>query len=310
MISDIVRLYSDHGVPYELPGHKHVSAGWVGTPCPFCSGNPGFHLGYCTDPGSRYAGRFVCWRCGAKKTLEALSEILRTDLPGARYTLSHYRQISGILDIEKQEERRERPSRLKFPAGTGPMTDRHRRYLSSRGFDPDRLESEWGLLGTGPAGDYKHRVIIPITHGRRVVSYQGRDITGKSDMKYKACRQEEELRDHKQCLYGLDRVRGDRVLVVEGVPSVWRLGPGTVGTFGVKYTPAQVALLLKKKLVFILFDPEPEAQEQARKLGTELTTGGVRSEIIEIPPGGDPGDLPDDDAQAIVRDLLGKNFFR
>lgn len=300
---DIIRLYNDRGIGYELPGHKHVSAGWVGIPCPFCSGNPGFHLGYCTDPGSRYAGRFVCWRCGPKKVYDVLCRVLSMDKSGVRGLLGIYEQNFPMNFENNKEEKRERKSSLVLPPGTDKMKQNHRKYLIDRKFDPEKLEKEWGLKGTGPVGPYKHRIIIPIEHHWKLVSYQGRDITGKSDMKYKACRQEDEVRDHKDCLYGLDKTKSNRVIVVEGVTDVWRLGPGTVATFGIKYKPAQVRLLLNFAMVFILFDPESEAQEQAKKLGLELKTAGVQSELIDI-FSGDPGDLSDKDAAYISKDLL------
>lgn len=305
MIIDIIRLYNDRGVRYELPGHKHVTDGWVGVPCPFCSGNPGYHLGYCTDPGSRYAGRYVCWRCGPKKTLVALGRILSTDENETRHVLHLYRQDNGALPAYKPEIKRRRE--LLLPAGTDKMTRRHRDYLQQRQFDPNQLEQLWELQGTGPVGDYKHRIIIPIRHRGKLVSYQGRDITGKSGMKYKACRQEHEVIEHKHCLYGLDKAKRDRVIVVEGVTDVWRLGPGAVATFGVKFKPAQVALLLRFKRVFILFDPDPEAQHQAELLGTCLAGAGRDIQIIQLDgTSGDPADLPQQEADDIVAELLGK----
>jgi DNA primase len=304
---DIIRLYDDRGVEYKLPGHKHVSAGWVGVPCPFCSGNPGYHLGYCIDPGSKYAGRYVCWRCGPKKVSDVLCRILSLDKSGLRAILDIYQRNLPINFENDEGKKRERKSRLILPAGTGEMNKRHRQYLIDRKFDPDKLEKEWGLKGTGPVGPYKHRIIIPIEYKGQLVSYQGRDITGKSDMKYKACQQENEVRDHKDCLYGLDKARSNKVIVVEGVTDVWRMGPGSVATFGIKYKPSQVRLLLNFSMVFILFDPESEAQEQARKLGLELKTAGIQSELIDI-GSGDPGELSEEEADYISLDLLGKKI--
>ena len=43
---DVLRLYQDYGVDHLTEGHKHCRDGWVNTPCPFCSGNDGYHLGW------------------------------------------------------------------------------------------------------------------------------------------------------------------------------------------------------------------------------------------------------------------------
>ena len=140
-----------------------------------------------------------------------------------------------------------------------------------------------------------------------MVSYQGRDITNKSDMKYKACRQELELKDHKNCLYGLDQVPGGSVVGVEGITDVWRLGFGAVATFGIKYTIAQVALFLRFQNIIFLFDPEEQAQEQARKLSSELIGGGRHVELIQyLESNVDPGDMSDDDSKYLMKDLIGR----
>ena len=41
---DIVQLYQDHNVDFMTEGHPHCRPGWVNTVCPFCTGNPGYHL--------------------------------------------------------------------------------------------------------------------------------------------------------------------------------------------------------------------------------------------------------------------------
>ena len=302
---NILKLYQDRGISFQLPGHKHVSAGWVGTPCPFCTGNPGYHLGYCTDPSSQYAGKFVCYRCGGgKRFIPTLSSLLGINEAEALQIATEY-HMEGSPTVTPRRERILAP-RCLLPIGTESMGKRHKNYLSSRNFDPDYLEREWGLQGTGPTGAYKQRIIIPIEYQGKLVTYQGRDITDKSKMKYKACLPTDEARPIKHCLYGIDKVDPKRgCVVVEGVADVWRLGPGAVAVFGVKYEEAQVRLLAKFRRVFILFDSEerdPQAGEQARKLRGELSILGVDVYNIDLEEG-DPGDMKDNDARALMRDL-------
>jgi DNA primase len=185
------------------------------------------------------------------------------------------------------------------------MGPEHKKYLTERLYFPETLEKEWGLKGVRHLGPYKWRIIAPIHYKGVRVSYQGRDITGKSDLRYKACVIEDETRHHKFCLYGLDKVIGKRVVVVEGITGVWRLGPGAVATFGIAWTQAQALLLQRFPEVFILFDPGEEAQRQANELGNQLSLNGQKVEIVQIDDDDlDPGDLPQDEADDFMRQLF------
>ncbi len=301
---NIEKLYRDFNIPYETSGHKHVAPGWVGTPCPFCSGNPGFHLGYCSDSSHRYAGAFSCWRCGGKDRWKALSRILSVPESKVWEIIKQY--SSDSPNIQKKQKPKKKAKECQLPPGTERMKNWHRDYLRNRRFDPIYLEKEWGLLGTGPTGHYKHRIIIPIHFKGRIVSYQGRDITDKSEMKYKACPQEQEVLDHKNCLYGIDKVDGNSIVIVEGVSDVWRLGPGAVATFGIKFKEEQASQLLRFKRIFLLYDSEfddPQAGEQADKLADYLSSPSREVEKITLSEG-DPGDLSDEEAKSLINDLI------
>ena len=172
-------------------------------------------------------------------------------------------------------------------------------------FFAHKLEKEWGLLGTGPVGPYKHRIIAPIHFRNELVSYQGRDITGKSPLRYKACSEKNEVMKHKHTLYGIDKVPGKRVVVVEGIADVWRLGPGAVATFGIKFTGSQINLLSEFEKVFIIFDSgetEDQAEEQSEILCDSLGCLGVDTEQIRL-DGVDPGDMGQTEANNLMKSL-------
>ena len=297
---DFRRIADLHHLPVAPDGHKHYRDGWVNVECPFCSGNPGYHLGYCV------AGDFFrCWRCGRKKTLEALMGVLRISLPEARrlFRQNKGRPQSASARIKPKIRR---TSKLKMPLGTAPLTQVHRSYLQGRGYDPDRLARTWGLLGTGPVGPYKFRIIAPIIHEGEMVSYQGRDITGRSPLRYKACAQSDEVRDHKHCLYGADDVPGEAVVVVEGIADAWRLGAGAVATFGITYTRQQVLLLRQYSTRLILFDTaDSQAVAQAHKLAAELSAFRGTTAVIELPEFKDPGEMPQEEADQLMNELIG-----
>ena len=205
-------------------------------------------------------------------------------------------------------------SRYRRPSDVGPMRQNHRRYLERRGFDPDLVEREWGVLGTGPVSslddgagkpvDYRHRLLVPVVWGGREVSFQARDVTGKSDLRYVSCPVTRELVHHKHVLYGRQERWGEVGIVVEGVTDAWRLGPLACATFGVTYTAEQVVELARHfRRVAIVFDSEPQAQAQARRLAATLRLRlGTEPVVVDL-GGGDPGSMAQDDADHLVREL-------
>ena len=309
---DILKLYHDFNIEYRDHGHKHCRTGWVQIECPFCSGNSGFHLGYCIDSRSKFAGAFVCWRCGGHHSQKVIREILKERHLDIKEILKRY-QISGYAGPAVETQIRLVKSSFKYPSGTGPLQDHHRNYLIKRKFDPDLIEKEWGILGTGPISsltygrgkdkktlDYKNRIIIPIEWEGKVVSFQGRAITKASKMKYLACPEERELINLKTIYYG--KSNGKRCVVVEGVTDVWRLGYGSLSLFGIKYTLAQIKLLSKFEMVFLAFDPEKQAQEQAKKIESALNFRGVKTKMVEGLTT-DPGDMLQEDTNHLMGEL-------
>lgn len=194
--------------------------------------------------------------------------------------------------------------KLKLPTGTAAIGPAHRKYLEGRGFDPELLERKYGLLGTGPAGSLPHRIVAPIFFRGCMVSWQARDITGRAELRYISASPADEEMPHKETLYNIDNCRGRAVIVVEGITDVWLLGDDCLATFGTKFTKAQVLLLAMYRQVFVVYDGEPEAQRQARRLCRILSGLGVVAANILL-DGGDPGDMGQDEAQRLKSELIG-----
>lgn len=301
----IKQLYDDFNIPYAEEGHRNVGGGWIGIDCPFCEGTPDMHLGYNLD-----TNHYSCWRCGSHSVKKTLKKILGINGETADKFIKKYR--GGVRKINKPVKENDDTRRFALPSGCGPLGNNHQQYLLDRRFDPDRLEREWGLLGTGPmssldGSDYKHRIIAPITWDGNIVSFQGRDITDRQSAKYKACSKEREAIHHKKILYGRQDLWQDSGIVVEGITDVWRLGFKAAATFGIKFTPAQVRAIAKAfpGRVFIIFDPEPQAQLQARKLQRELKAyyrnpTVVLYNILDI----DPGAMSQEDADYLTKQLI------
>lgn len=288
---DIIRLFTDYHVPFATEG-KHTQPGWVQIQCPYCDDH-GTKLGW--NIRNEY---FNCWKCGWHYTDETLS--ILTGIPEHEVWIKVKQYTARPETQEEDEELIVRPEVVRVPGES--LQKIHIEYLTERGYDAEKLVREWNLTGTGPVGKYKFRVIYPIFHDGQVVSFQGRDVTNRAELRWKTCRKENEIRDHKHCLGGIQRVVGDSVAVVEGATDGWRMGPGAVWTFGTTYLIEQVRLLLPFKRRFVILDSEekdPNAAKQAQKFCDTLSGFPGETIIVELDEG-DPGTLPQEEADYLM----------
>lgn len=293
------RLCEERGIPYWTDGYKQCRPGWIQLDCPFCVGNVGPHLGY-----DEQQGYFNCWRCGSHSTVEVVATVLHVRQSEARQIVAQYEGFVKGTATERAQLRVSRRRQCALPQGTGPLRSPHKAYLRRRSFDPDTLEALWALQGTANLGPYKFRIIAPIfdLHGR-LVSYQGRDYTGKSELRYKACQEDLEARRHKDMLYGQWLANKDWVVIVEGITDVWRLGRNAVATFGIKYRPTQLAKLRNYSRRFVLFDhSDSQARKQAKRLASELATLPGNVWHVDI-VADDPANMTQADADALMHEL-------
>ena len=293
---DAARFLTDHVIDNTTEGN-HARPGWVQIHCPFCPGGDGnYHLGLNLLSGE-YGN---CWRCGGHSMPSIIQALLH--VPHGK-AVEIFKQYSGRSVIRRPGNKPIFAKSVLLPIGAGPMTERHRRYLDSRGLDPEYLERTFGLRGTGPVGDYRLRIVAPVYLNGKLISYTGRDITGQSKQRWKGCAKENEVYPHKQSLYAIDLAKGDRCVVVEGPSDVWRLGPGAVGAFGINMRPEQLRLLSDRfKTVFFCFDAEAFAQKQGEKMVGVLTAAGAKCNIIRLEDG-DPGGLTQAEADNLMREI-------
>jgi 5S rRNA maturation endonuclease (ribonuclease M5) len=306
----LLDLLNEYRVDYANETHPSVSQGWVGIHCPFCVGSKDYHLG-----ANLESWGFHCWRCGPHKTTDALAAILHISGSEAfqllkKHKRSNYNYARLLKKKEKDTNKLVRMESIKFPSMTGKMTELHKNYLISRNFDPDKLEKEWGLLGTGPIAylgkiNYKFRVLAPFYWNGKIVTFQARDCTGQQAYRYLACPPDEELISIKSIVYQhKDVPTGGSAICVEGITDVWRLGKRAFAVLGIEYSTAQLLSIAKMyKKVIILFDPEPQAQRKARSLSARLQGLGIETRIEKL-TSSDPADLKQEDADALVRHVL------
>lgn len=252
--------------------------------------------------------------------MDVVRRLLGVPRDEAEKVYAEYSGATGIRAGLNRKGPREsdivKPTKI-YPPGEA-LSTYHRRYLSDRGFDPDRLEQMYGLTGTGPnesweGSDFRLRIIIPIhDHRGRLVSFQGRDITGKQELRYKACPVAKAIMNYKDTLYGAHHAWGlSRIVAVEGVFDQWRMGDGFVSTFGTSLTDAQIAVLAQWPEIIFLFDPEKEAQARALEYAKTLASLGRQVELVEADFGldanGDPrdaGDLSEEEARELRMELM------
>ncbi len=295
MAFDIIAFLQANGIEYVTEGTKHARPGWVNIVCPFCFGNPGYHLGYNTSQDW-----WSCWRCGHHRTYKVVLALLGNNYAKAAEAMQEFQG--------RPEERFRRNKRknetLELPPGLQPLTKRARKYLINRNFDPDMLEAVWRVQSTANIGNLSYRIFIPVYVDAQMVTWQARDVTGIHSLKYLTQSSDKEIISVRDVVYGIDQCTNDTCVIVEGVPDVWRLGPGAVATFGIKYRPSQLALLLERFTTFhILFDPEPQARLQAEKLGADLSALGGKAKIWTF-DGCDPGDMPQEVADEFMREVF------
>lgn len=296
---DAYSFLIDYRIDFVSGPAEDTGKNWYGVTCPLCN-DPKMHGGF-----HKTGGGFFCHRCENKYLLEVISALSGVRRNEAFAILKQYGvSFSKHVDVKKEYKRKDID--VKFPYGTRELRKPHQQYLRERNYNPFELERKWGILGTGKfAGSWSHRVIIPVYDEKgNLVTYQGRDITGKSPVRYKALENEKSILDLKYCLYGIERVKGRRVVVNEGAFDVYRLGYGAVAFFGASHTTAQISLLSSFDTVFLFFDQnEPESIVKGEMLTFDLNLIGVETYNVEADIDCDPGDLDDEDAEYLMREL-------
>lgn len=284
-----------YSIPYWTEG-RNVTPGWTNIQCPMCI-DPSNHGGFSTT------GQYNCWRCGAYALPEVISTLLQISAQQAKKVINEFQTEHQIHLALNQKKKQNNKKYIEIP-GSEILSERHKKYLIRRKFDPTFIQKKYKILGTNHLSNYKFRIIVPIFYNGNIVSYQGRDITGKSDLRWKTCKQEDEIIQHKSILYNLDNCNNDWIIIVEGIFDVWRIGDNCCCTFGTTWTKKQVLEIQKRnyKKVFLFFDAEYDAQKKAEKLCIELSSLGIHSEIIETDYS-DPDSIPNNKISEFLRNF-------
>ena len=291
-----IKFCEDYGIRYWLGGSKYCSRSMIQFDCPFCDNKKGPHCGF-----NKKKYYFNCWSCGWNSTPKVIMALLDCNFEKSQRIIKKYRGKELDLYIPDDTDR---PTSCKMP-GNDKWQKIHKDYLTNRGFNWEELKDIRGLKVTHAAGSYKFRIMSPIYYRNRLVSYQGRDVTDKSMLRWKACPKDLEVIPHQDILYGLGDCPVESAILVEGQSDVWKMGLGAICGFGMNLSKSQVRLLKKFKKLFIIFDSEPRAQEISVELAKYLATTGLRAYNIQLDQGKDPGSLEQKEIRCIKKELLG-----
>lgn len=292
---DPIAFLEGEGIEYAQSG-KNIGSGWVGVEtCPMCGAtNNHFAISLETKWGK-------CFVCGGKLSpLQFISEVLHLTWTDTRNKFLEYCSHTSV-SYKKEVFTPSYPNNeVPWPIGTEKkLNNVAKRYLIKRKFDPKFICSEYGIRNTGPLGDFKFRIIIPIILNGRIVSYQGRDYTEKQRDRYKSLDDNLSLVPIKNCVYNLDNI-STRALFVEGVFDVWRLGTPSACLFGTTFTKKQLTKIAKKKLkkARVLFDPK--ALKQAEQFAEELANFIPDVKVLDIDEDRDPAEYTDAEARQLI----------
>jgi 5S rRNA maturation endonuclease (ribonuclease M5) len=289
---DLVELFTELQVPHWTSG-KNVSLGWIGIRCIYCNDKSN-HLGVNIE-----TGKYKCWKCPAEGWLD----YLLVDL----INVSH-REALAIVNRHKTETFKRKEVKAPKPSSllldmpySSTLPKIHREYLASRRYSPLATQRKYGLLATGPTGEWSFRIIIPVYMDHKMVNFTAMAIAGQ-DPKYKHCPNPKALIDMESCLYGIDQVQ-DKIIVVEGALDQWRLGDGAAATFGTMISDEQVDLIIKKRIKEIYVFLDSDAEKITRQFSRRVAIFSPKVVTISVKKMGikDPDSLSDSQALEIRR---------
>ena len=278
----IRQLLKDYKIDFRETGNEHCRHGWVQIRCPMCyEGDYKFHMGYNYEED--YG--FHCYKCGFHYPDKIIAEILEISRKEAKAILRRYlKRDSGSGGPETVTETT--LPKLALPSGYQLKTPTTAAYRYLRGRFPHKADQEFismikdhRIYYTRPGLErYSGRIIIPTFWAGEAVSFQARDYTDKSRGKYINPNKDEEIRNIKQMVWGMDRC-GDSAIVCEGVMDALTIGDGAVHLGGISYSREQVKLLSRFRKLYICFDNEKAASRAARRLAASV---GIFTEVALV----------------------------
>lgn len=186
-----------------------------------------------------------------------------------------------------------RPPGTVIPLSELPADHHARLYVVQRGFDPVQLAEQFNVglcisVDEPRLATAKGRLYIPVTYRNELVGWQARAVHADVQPKYFNAPGMKK----SSLLYNYDQAQSQPyVIVVEGVPSVWRLGKAAVCLFGKTMSFAQRQLIARTwagKPVFLLLDHDAKDEMETAK--EQLSGQSLQVVTVELPDARDPAD--------------------
>ncbi len=300
MAIDFKRMFDDLHIEHR----DDTKRSWIHVNCKFCKDPIDTHFNggfYELNP------RYYCWRCGSHSYYDAISKLLNISIADTKKLFQTYTYISE----KKAPERIARAEHLDLPGY--PLNEKERAYLISRGYDVDYLISKFHIRGGGLTGEWAYRILVPIYYKGVLVSWTGRSILDRKTIdelkipRYKNLAIEQSVINPKEIFFNVDNCNGDSVILAEGPFDVLKMSDDTICSLGTSVTREQELFLANNfKKVFIAFDNEPAAQAKAKHLGMNLSSAGMKVEVVNICEDfgkNDPGELTEEEVRQIKKEL-------
>jgi len=301
MIFDIVSYLQDRNIEMWQSG-KNVTVGWTNIQCLFCGDNSN-HLGI-NPEGSA----FNCHICGESGFITKLIK----EIDGGSWIKADRVYHSFLLSPEDIKETLllSLPTQIKLPGEDAlPIPKNAKSYLKKRRFSPEYLINKYDLRFGGVHGPYKFRLIIPFYFNHTLITFSSLGFAEKQNLKYKHQQAGEAIIDPSRMIYNIDSVK-DRMILVEGITDVWRIGDGCCSTQGKIVTYEQITMILQKgiKKVLVMFDSD--AVNESKETATQLAGVIPSVEFIEYKDlwMGDPDDLPDNIVRSLRKEIFKKIY--
>lgn len=288
---------------YNIAFTDRQRHGCLNVDCPYCESDEGKHLGIFYDT-SKF--NFSCLRCKTSGFLfdflnhltgiswQDYEELLDSQRPLVEQTALE--QIQTIIDGEPEEISKQ-PRRIQWPPDGTIFIEKMSEDLTVKWFLKSRnialadcIQRE---VRIGIMGRWTGRFIFPVYYQNRVVAFQGRDMTGKSEPRYLT------QGDVSNYVYNIEGVHPDRFTVItEGVLNAWAVGDNAVATFSAALSSQQIQHMIRAKTPYWIFcwdiasdgsDAFWKGRAAVQYLSSILGAGRVG--YVELPPGQDAASL-------------------
>ncbi len=281
----------------------NTTSNWIGLNCPWC-GDSDKHLGINLENNA-----CNCWKCGGHNIAKLVQLIEDCNWPIALSVMEQYQNYSKAGFLEKDTyippRQIEMPRDFSIIDNSRLIPPRVGSFLMKRGFAPSIIKTNKIYYSPGPVGKYAFRIAFPVYIHKQLVTFMTRDVTGRAKIPYISQPINKAVIPIKNTLYQYDTVQpNETIVIVEGPIDQWKLGVGSLATWGTGWTIQQVSLLrsLYPKKVYILYDNEEVAQQSAKRLSKAIWFCNV--EVICLDGVNDPGDLSIEEGKKLMEELI------